>query len=155
MKSLFLTLIFLLSLSAISFRLAYLWRSLPPSQNPFGAFMLAQAPLSLEFAKSAQERERGLSRRTSLASGSGMLFLFDTPGLYGVWMKDMHFPLDILWLDGKKRVVAIEENALPASYPRIFRPSAPARFILEANAGFVAENHIVVGDVLVADRNQE
>lgn len=155
MRSLFLTLIFLLSLSAISFRLAYLWRSLPPSSNPFGAFMLAQTPLSLEFAKSAQEQERGLSGRTSLAPLSGMLFLFDAPGLYGVWMKDMHFPLDILWLDGKKRVVAIEENALPSSYPHIFRPSVPARFILEVNAGFVAKNHIVVGDVLAANKDQE
>lgn len=155
MKLLFLTLFFLLSLSAVSFRLAYLWRSLPPAHNLFGAAMLAKTLLSLEFAKSPEERDRGLSGRASLAQGSGMLFLFDTPGLYGVWMKDMRFPLDIVWLDGEKRVVAVEENALPSSYPQIFRPSVPARFILEVNAGFVAKNHIVVGDVLAANKDQE
>ena len=62
-------------------------------------------------ADSDVERKRGLSGRPNLVDGTGMLFVFKESGEHGIWMKDMRFPIDILWLDERLRVVFIKEDA--------------------------------------------
>lgn len=106
---------------------------------------LGIATLTLEKAETDAQRKQGLSGRTSLASNAGVLFVFDTDDYWGIWMKDMQFPIDIIWLDKDYRVVDIKENATPASYPDIFRPRTPARYVLEVNAGVVSNSAINVG----------
>jgi uncharacterized membrane protein (UPF0127 family) len=66
----------------------------------------------------------------------GLLFVFDEPGLHGIWMKDMRFPIDILWLDDAFQVVDVRKNVAPDSYPTVFKPTKPARYVLEVTAGF-------------------
>ena len=75
-----------------------------------------------------------------------MLFEFAEPDFYGFWMKDMNYPIDIIWLSDDFRVVFIKENASPASYPETFMPSAPARYVLETAAGFSEKNNLKIGD---------
>ena len=60
-------------------------------------------------------------------------------------MKEMNFPIDIIWLDENLKIVAIKENAMTESYPEVFTPSTPARYVLEVPAGFVQKNKISVG----------
>ena len=60
--------------------------------------------LRLEVADTDASRTLGLSGRDSLDSGAGMLFTFDAPGIYPFWMKDMKFPLDMVWIDSGKVV---------------------------------------------------
>jgi len=75
-----------------------------------------------------------------------MLFVFDRPGPYGIWMKDMRFPIDILWLDSSKQVVSIKRRAEPSSYPDIFTPEADAEYVLEISAGFAGEHDLKIGN---------
>jgi uncharacterized membrane protein (UPF0127 family) len=104
--------------------------------------------VSLEIADTLAERVQGLSGRTNLPPNTGLLFIFNSSDYQGIWMKDMLFPLDIIWLDDSYRVVYIESNVSPDTYPQIFRPTEPARYVIEAAAGFSAEKKIHVGDVL-------
>lgn len=108
--------------------------------------MLAGQPLSAQVVRSPAERSRGLSGRSSLPDGQAMLFVFPASARHGIWMKDMRFPIDIVWLDESKTVVDIKRNATPDSYPHSFRPVEPARYVLELNAGFVERHNIVPGD---------
>ncbi len=80
-------------------------------------------------------RERGLSGRESLDADQGMLFIFDEEGSYGFWMKDMNFSLDLVWIDGQKRVVGVTEDVSPETYPKSFYPLEPVRYVLELNSG--------------------
>lgn len=107
---------------------------------------IGQRKLKAYVADSSETRERGLGGRDSLLSDEAMLFLFDTPALHGFWMKDMRFPIDIIWLDESKRVAWVEPNVLPTSFPKIFAPKVPAKYVLETNAGFAAENNIKIGE---------
>ena len=91
--------------------------------------------IPVEIADSDAERTLGLSGRESLAAGSGLLFLFDTPSKYGFWMKDMRFPIDIVWIDENWQVVSIDRGVEPSSYPQIYEPVVPAKFVLELNSG--------------------
>ena len=55
-------------------------------------------------------------------------------------MKEMNFPLDIIWLDSEQKIIDIRSNLQPDSYPKTFSPNQPAQYVLEVPAGF-AQNH--------------
>jgi len=105
--------------------------------------------VAVEVADTEALRERGLSGRSDLQSGKGMLFVFDTDGLWNIWMKDMQFPIDIVWADVDGKVITIASNVAPDTYPKSFFPSAPARYVVELPAGFAAANGIVEGGQIV------
>jgi len=88
-----------------------------------------------------------LSNREKLAENQGMLFVFDHTDYHSFWMKDMRFAIDIIWIDENKKVVDITHNAEPESYPKIFKPSLPAQYVLEVNAGWAEEHRVKVGDL--------
>jgi uncharacterized membrane protein (UPF0127 family) len=67
----------------------------------------------VESVVSPQALQRGLSGRKSLASGTGMLFIFPVLALQSMWMPDMRFPLDIVWLDENLSVVHITYGLQP------------------------------------------
>lgn len=107
--------------------------------------------LNIEVADTAETRERGLSGRADLAEGEGLLFVFDTDGYYGFWMKDMNFPIDIAWLDSDKKIIYIEKNISPETYPKVFyaqKDKSPilSLYVLELPAGFLVRNNIQIGD---------
>lgn len=90
-------------------------------------------------------RTRGLSNKTSLPEDEGMLFIFEESDTYSFWMKDMNFPIDMVWIDENKKVVFIKENATPESYPTLFTPTKSALYVLEVNAGYARELGLTVG----------
>ena len=91
----------------------------------------------LEFANNQKEREKGLSGRDSLPDDHGLFFVFDQPDYYGFWMKEMKFPIDIVWFDKNKKVVGITRNLTPESYPKIFYPPQKIKYALEVNAKII------------------
>jgi uncharacterized membrane protein (UPF0127 family) len=101
--------------------------------------------IPVTIAATAQTREQGLSNTASLPTDNGMLFIFDTPGNYGFWMKDMHYPLDMVWMDSGMNIVTITPHVTVASYPKIFYPTAPVRYVLEVNDGFSTRHDLKVG----------
>jgi uncharacterized protein len=114
---------------------------------PTGTLVIAErVTVTVELARSLQEKVRGLSNRPALKPGHGMLFVYEQPQPIGIWMKDMRFPLDILWIsDG--RIAHVEKNASPLA------PSGPQRVytatgeaVLEVPAGFTDQQKIRVGD---------
>lgn len=102
----------------------------------------------VEIADTEVKRETGLSGRTSLPHHQGMLFVFDTPGTYGFWMKDMKIPIDIVWIGANMRVLGTEKNVSPDTFPRVFYPPGPVRFVLEIAGNSLGHHHIGVGDVV-------
>lgn len=89
----------------------------------------------LTLAKTEAERQQGLSGTQSLAQNTGKLFVFDTPSIYGFWMKDMNYAIDIIWFDSDLKIVGMAKNATPSSYPNVFYPKQNALYVLEIGAG--------------------
>ena len=87
-------------------------------------------------------RTKGLSGTQYLANGEGMLFVYDEPTVPRFWMKDMNYAIDIIWISSDKRVVGIEQNISPETFPATFSPSTPVQYVLEVPAGFVERNAI-------------
>ncbi|MDP3962715.1 MAG: DUF192 domain-containing protein [bacterium] len=109
---------------------------------------LEDREVSLIIADTDLERVRGLGGRRSLPENTAMLFVFDTLGPHGIWMKGMEFPIDILWIDGEKKITHIEKNISPDTYPKVFSAEEESLYILEANAGFSDKNNLMPGDKL-------
>lgn len=104
--------------------------------------------ISLEYAVTAADREKGLSGRTQLPPDRGLLFQFEEPGLHCFWMKDMNFPIDIVWLDSSKKIIDIRENVSPDSYPAKFCPAQNAAYGLEVRAGLIKNAGVDLGEQL-------
>jgi hypothetical protein len=107
---------------------------------------IGDVSLSVELARTAEEKVKGLSGRNALPENQGMLFVFDKPDFYSFWMKDMHFPIDIIWLNVEGRVIDLTLNASPDSFPKIFQPQIPAHYVLEVNAGSVQKYRVQLKD---------
>ena len=98
-----------------------------------------------------QGRALGLMSRESLADDEAMLFVFDEPGEYTFWMKNMNFPIDIIWLDQDKRVVYCALNVPPCSQDPcpVYAPQVKALYVLEVAAGQADAGRIHSGDRLL------
>lgn len=100
----------------------------------------------LQLADTEASREKGLSGVEKLAPDGGLLMQFDKDYQWGIWMKDMNIPLDIIWLDSAKNVVYIKENVSPdLGTDVIMQPKKPSRYVIELSAGSVAAAGIRIG----------
>jgi len=104
--------------------------------------------LKLEIADTDAKKERGLSGRAPLEEDEGMLFAYDKPGFYHFWMKEMNFPLDLVWLDQNKKIVDISYDLTPETYPKTFTGKAPAQYVLEIKAELAKKHYLKEGDTL-------
>ena len=104
----------------------------------------------VEVADTLSKRRLGLGKRSNLKRNWGMLFVFDKLKAHHFWMKDMNFPLDIIWLNNN-RIVHIIENANPSNSGvnlPILKPLEPANFVLEIAAGQANKLKLKKGDFL-------
>jgi uncharacterized membrane protein (UPF0127 family) len=109
---------------------------------------LGNQAITLDQAASELAKHRGLGGRDSMPQNRGMLFSFTEADTYCFWMKNMRFPLDIIWVNSHNEVVSIEHNVSPDTYPETFCPSEPAQYVIELNAGQAQLHDIKVGALL-------
>lgn len=103
-------------------------------------------------ADTSSTRQKGLSGQYSLNDKTGMYFVFEEADTHAFWMKDMKFPIDIIWLNESLKIVHIAENVSPDTYPETLKPDEPAKYVLEVAAGYVSRNGVELGDtILVTD----
>jgi uncharacterized membrane protein (UPF0127 family) len=99
-------------------------------------------------ADTDETRQKGLSGTSGLGQNDGMLFIFQVPGRWGMWMKDMKYGIDILWMDGDKKVIYKAENVTPDTFPKVFLPDKDALYVLELPAGFISKNGVSLGQIV-------
>ncbi|MFH1130622.1 MAG: DUF192 domain-containing protein [Pseudomonadota bacterium] len=119
----------------------------PPAAKTGTVFLEgAQGKISVkvEIVSTPEERTTGLMYRKHLPADAGMLFLFDKEEVQSFWMKNTHIPLDMIFIDERKLVVGIVQNAEPQT-TESRKVAAPSRYVLEVNAGFVETHRISVG----------
>jgi uncharacterized membrane protein (UPF0127 family) len=135
---------------------ALLLRSKAPQEipaTPYEAVLVGtDISIPVTVADTEDEREQGLSGTVSLPENTGKLFIFDAPGQYGFWMKDMLFPIDIIWLSHDLLVVDITPNLTPDTYPQGFYPHTDAQFVLEVNSGFASRFNIEIGQKFILQK---
>lgn len=97
----------------------------------------------LEVTDSAEEQQQGLSDRERLAEDTGMLFTFRSEAERCFWMKDMNFAIDMVWVGSDRRVIYVEDNVAPDTYPETY--CHEGKYVIELNAGKAGEGGIKQG----------
>ncbi len=118
-----------------------------------GIVTVGSVEIPVDIANTPQTQIQGLSDRRSLPDNEGMFFIFEKASIRSFWMKDMHFPIDMIWIGDNLEIIDITENAQPDSYhdgvnPKLFTPQFPSKYVLEVNAGFARSHSIKIGDVV-------
>ncbi len=112
-----------------------------------------KTPLRVTVVSEVEDLRHGLSGRQSLDPTEGMLFIFPESDYHGIWMKDMQLSIDIAWVDERGVIVDMQENVTPDTYPRVFEPKMPARYVIETRAYFMDGFSIRVGDSVEIPKN--
>ncbi len=115
---------------------------------PRGTILVDDVALEVQIADSEPRRVRGLMFQDQLPFDQGMIFVFDEPGLYSLWMLNMQFSLDMIWFDAAGNVVHIEKDVPPCKTVveitgcQSIVPENEATYVLEVTSGFVDHNNI-------------
>lgn len=121
---------------------------------PRGTIMIDDVPLEVQIADTEPRRVRGLMFQDQLPYDQGMIFVFDKPGLYSLWMLNMQFPLDMMWFDANGNMIHIEQDiqpcrtALEITTCQSVVPNDHAIYVIEVTSGFVKQNNITYDSVL-------
>lgn len=114
------------------------------------AVVAGEQTFRVRVAETDKDRQIGLSNKNKLGEDEGMLFVFDKPDYYSFWMKEMKFPIDIVYLNGDK-VITVIENALPPlnnQELKIYQPTEPSDRVLEIKSGLSGKYNIKKGTSL-------
>ena len=115
---------------------------------PKGTIKIDDIPLEVQVADTEPRRVRGLMFQEQLPYNQGMIFVFDQPGLYSLWMLNMQFSLDMIWFDDDGKIVHMEKNIPPCTTAletmtcQSITPDGNSRYILEVTSGFINKFHI-------------
>lgn len=120
---------------------------LEQTQFPRGIIKIDNIPLQVQIADTKPLQARGLMFQEKLPYDQGMLFIFDDDNTRSMWMLNMQFALDIIWLDANGQVVHIEKDAQPCksaieTATCTFTTGNNAKYILEVTSGFVDKYNI-------------
>ncbi len=121
---------------------------------PMGTIMIDDVPLQVQIADSEPRRIRGLMFQDQLPYDQGMIFVFEKPGLYSLWMLNMQFSLDMIWFDQDGKIVHIEKDVPPCKTPleiaacQSIVPNEEAVYVLEVTSGFIDQNNITQDSIM-------
>ncbi|MDP3245081.1 MAG: DUF192 domain-containing protein [bacterium] len=121
----------------------------------YGEVIINNTSIKIELADTIGKQKQGLSGRPTLPDSQGMLFPMGLPDRYNFWMKDMNFPIDIVWIYQSKVIDITENLAPPRGYeqPASASPKEPADMVLEVTAGFIKEHNIQIGNEVRVNTN--
>jgi uncharacterized protein len=100
---------------------------------------------TVEVAQTPEQMEQGLMFRRTMPPDAGMLFIYNTPTVATMWMRNTLIPLDMLFVDGQGRIVNIHQRAVPQTLD-VIAAGAPVRAVIELNGGTAARLGIAPGD---------
>lgn len=103
---------------------------------------------TLSIARSQKEKETGLSETKLLSEDQGMIFIFDKSDYYSFWMKNMKFPIDIIYINNDAIVTIIKnaQTVKPQDNPTVYSSTQPADKVLEIQAGLSEKYKFKEGD---------
>lgn len=106
-------------------------------------------PYQIELADNNQRRTQGLMHRRSLALDAGMLFVYNRPGDYRIWMKNTRIPLSVIWLDEQARIIQIRQlQPCRVEQCPVSAAPGPSQYILELHPS--QSERFKLGDRLAA-----
>lgn len=120
-----------------------------PQNHNVSSVVIGDSQVIVDLALTPTEQSKGLAVKDTIKENEGMLFIFESPKKHSFWMKDMKFPIDIIWIDQEGRISHIEKSLQPCIFllpcPS-FSPSNDSLYVLEVVSNFTNKYNVNVGD---------
>jgi uncharacterized protein len=141
--------LFLMLLSSVAYKEIENILAQEQKQNQTALVTVGGVNLITSLSTTPDAQSKGLAIRDSLNENEGMLFIFETPQKYSFWMKDMKFPIDIIWINQDGEIVHLEKSLPPCVFllpcPS-YAPKDDSLYVLEVVSNFTNKFNINVGD---------
>ncbi len=122
---------------------------LVPSETHYKTVKISDVSIKAEVADTLAKRIEGLMSKKVLPDNQGMLFIFNEENHHGIWMMNMSFPIDILWINEDLEIVDIMDDVQPCKINcPVYLPDERALYVLEVNSGFTKKNKLQIGDTI-------
>jgi len=126
-------------------------------RDVFREYQIGEHKVLLEVTQTAEDRKTGLSNRETIGEAEGLLFIYPNASRLGIWMKEMLFPIDIIWV-GDGKIVDIAQNiqhpepGTPTKELDTYYPRLDANMIIEFPAGWAESHGLKIGDLVSVKR---
>ncbi len=103
---------------------------------------------AVEIMRTDAQRKKGLMGREGLADHEGMIFLFEQPGPLSFWMKNMKFPIDMVFIDQHKKIMNVARDVPPCKQDpcALYKSNGDGQYVLEIDAGLSDKYGFEPGD---------
>ena len=146
--------LFLVLLSSLAYKEIESIQGQQQEQNQTALVSVGGAKIMAILSTTPDSQSKGLAIKDNLNENEGMLFVFDSPQKYSFWMKDMKFPIDIIWINSTGQIVHIEKNLPPCVLwlpcPS-YAPNDNSMYVLEVVSNFTNKYDVSVGDPVNSD----
>ena len=118
----------------------FIYENIPKYRN----FQIDNIKVRALIADTPGKRSVGLMGVKEMPDTQGLVAVFDHSAKYGVWMKGMVMPIDIIWLNDKYKIIDMKLNAQPCHVVscEVFMPSTDARYVLELSGGWMTRHGV-------------
>jgi len=108
---------------------------------------IGKKSIKVKVADNFWTRSKGLMFKKNIKEDEGMFFVFNKDCFPKFCMFGMCFPLDIIWINSKNRIVDITKNAKPSLNPwKIYKPAEACKYVLEVKANFTEKQNVKIND---------
>ena len=132
------------------------WLTIGQFRPSSGVLKIKDHVITVYIANTPGMLYKGLGKRADLDTHDGMVLLFSDTARHTIVMRDMQFPIDIMWIHNGKVVDMVKhaqiEPGVPESKLRRYRPRIEANTVLEVSAGWVDAHGVVIGDTVATVR---
>jgi uncharacterized protein len=121
---------------------------------PMGTIRIDNDTIEVEVADSPEERQRWLKfREDPIPMDAAMLLIYGKSDLYALWLINIQYDLDLIWIDENGQVVYIRENAQFCTNPFdaskcTYKNTLPAKYVIAASSGFIANHNISLSSAM-------
>ena len=123
-----------------------------PAEVQYKTVKISGVTVKAEVADTSLKRIEGLMSKKYMPDNQGMLFIFNEENYHAIWMMNMSFSIDILWINKDLEIVDIVEDAQPCKFNcPIYLPDKKAFYVLEVKSGFASQNKLQAGDSISID----
>jgi uncharacterized membrane protein (UPF0127 family) len=126
---------------------------MPNLTQPTTYLRLGDGVFKAKIVTTEADRNKGLSGVSQLGSDQALLMVFPDQEKWGIWMKNMNIPIDVVWLNSDKKVVYAVKYMSPSDPTTVYSPKIPAKYVVELPAGTVDSKAITGNSVATFQLN--